>query len=59
VVLSRDPKDDHYLSLCQEVKAGFLITGDRDLLSISQEGLKENGILCRMVTALEYLENIS
>jgi putative PIN family toxin of toxin-antitoxin system len=59
VVLSRDPKDDHYLSLCKEAKADFLITGDKDLLNISQEDLKENGISCRMVTPVEFLEHIS
>ena len=59
VVLSRDAKDDHYLSLCKEAKADFLITGDKDLLSISQEDLEENGISCRMVTPVEFLENIS
>jgi putative PIN family toxin of toxin-antitoxin system len=59
VVLSRDPKDDHYLSLCKEAKADFLITGDKDLLSISQGDLREIGISCRMVTPLEFLENIS
>ena len=58
VVLSRDAKDDHYLSLCKEAKVDFLITGDEDLLSISQEDLKENGISCRMVTPQEFLENI-
>src|SRR4030066_583692 len=46
VALSRDAKDDHYLSLCKEAKVNFLITGDKDLLSISQEDLKENGISC-------------
>jgi len=59
VVLSRDAKEDHYLSLCKEAKADFLVTGDKDLLSISQEDLKENGISCRMVTPVEFLENIS
>ncbi len=59
VVLSRDAKDDHYLSLCKEAKADFLITGDKDLLSIPQEDLKENGISCRMVTPVEFLEHIS
>ena len=59
VVLSRDATDDHYLSLCKEAKADFLITGDRDLLSIAQGDLKEIGISCRMVTPLEFLENIS
>ncbi len=32
--MSRDPKDDHYLALCKEVEADFLITGDKDLPSI-------------------------
>jgi putative PIN family toxin of toxin-antitoxin system len=59
VVLSRDAKDDHYLSLCKEAKADFLITGDKDLLSISQEDLKKNGVSYRMVTPVEFLENIS
>ena len=59
VVLSRDPKDDHYLSLCKEVKSDFLITGDKDLLSISPEDLKKNGISCRIVTPQEFLESIS
>ena len=59
VILSRDAKDDHYLSLCKEAKADFLVTGNKDLLSISQEDLKENGISCRMVTPVEFLENIS
>jgi putative PIN family toxin of toxin-antitoxin system len=59
VVLSRDAKDDHYLSLCKEVRADFLITGDKDLLSISQEGLKKNGISCLIVSPQEFLEKIS
>ena len=46
VALSRNAKDDLYLSLCKEVRAVFLITGDKDLLSISQEDLKKNGISC-------------
>ena len=59
VVLSRDAKDDHYLSLCKEAKADFLITGDKDLLSISQENLKKNGISCRIVSPQEFLEEVS
>ncbi len=58
VVLSRDAKDDHYLSLCKEAKADFLVTGDRDLLSISPEALKRNGISCRIVTPQEFLEEV-
>ena len=59
VVLSRGAKDDHYLSLCKEARADFLITGDKDLLSISQEDLKKSGISCLIVTPQEFLEKIS
>ncbi len=59
VVLSRDPKDDHDLSLCKEVGAEFLVTGDKDLLSISQDKLKADGISCRIVTPKEFLEYVS
>jgi predicted nucleic acid-binding protein len=58
-VLSRDPKDDHYLSLCREVSADFLVTGDKDLLSISGESLKKNEISCLTVSPQELLEKIS
>jgi predicted nucleic acid-binding protein len=58
VVLSRDAKDDHYLSLCKEVKADFLITGDKDLPSIRPEVLKENGISCRILTPQEFVEEV-
>jgi len=58
VALSRDAKDDHYLSLCKAARADFLITGDKDLLSVSDEALKKNGISCRIVTPQEFLENV-
>lgn len=58
VALSRDAKDNHYLTLCREAKADFLITGDKDLLSISQEDLKKNGISCKIVTPQIFLERI-
>ncbi|MGB3524634.1 MAG: putative toxin-antitoxin system toxin component, PIN family [Flavobacteriales bacterium] len=32
VELCRDPDDDHFLALCKDGKADFLITGDKDLL---------------------------
>jgi putative PIN family toxin of toxin-antitoxin system len=34
VAVCRDPKDDAYLSLCAEVMADFLVTGDKDLLVV-------------------------
>jgi len=58
VVLSRDAKDDHYLSLCKAARADFLITGDKDLLSVSEEALKRSGISCRIITPQEFLENV-
>jgi predicted nucleic acid-binding protein len=59
VALSRDPKDDHYLSLCKEAKAGFLITGDKDLLSLSPATLQKQGIPTRIVTPNSFWEIIS
>ena len=56
VALSRDAKDDHYLSLCKEAGADLLITGDKDLLVISQESLKKNGVICRIITPQEFVE---
>jgi len=58
VVLSRDSKDDHYLALCKEVKVDFLVTGDKDLLSIPAEALTENGIPCRILTPQEFVERV-
>jgi len=58
VALSRDAKDDHYLSLCKGARADFLITGDKDLLSVSEETLKKSGISCRIITPQEFLENV-
>ena len=56
VALSKDPKDDHYLALCKEVKVDFLVTGDKDLLSIAPETLKANRIPCRILTPQEFAE---
>ena len=58
VVLSRDAKEDHYLSLCKAARADLLIIGDKDLLSVSEEALKRNGISCRIITPQEFLENL-
>ena len=58
LALSRDAKDDHYLSLCREARADLLISGDKDLLSVSEDTLKKNGISCRIITPREFLENV-
>src|SRR5437867_8922528 len=39
--ICRDPKDNAYLSLAKAVSADFLITGDKDLLAISQKILSK------------------
>jgi len=56
VLLSRDAKDDHYLSLCKAAQADFLITGDKDLLSIDPENLRKQGISCRIINPTSFLE---
>lgn len=59
IVLSRDAKDDHYLSLCKEVGADFLITGDKDLLDIPRGALTKKGIRTRIVSPREFLEEVT
>jgi len=56
IVLSRDAKDDHYLSLCKEIEVDFLITGDKDLLSIPRDMLRKEGIQARIVSPHDFLE---
>jgi predicted nucleic acid-binding protein len=58
VVLSRDAKDDHYLSLCKQIDADFLITGDRDLLDISPDALKKQGIRTRIINPRQFIEEV-
>ena len=55
IMLSRDPNDDHYFSLCKGTKAVFLITGDKNLLTISAKALLKNGIMTRIVTPHDFL----
>jgi putative PIN family toxin of toxin-antitoxin system len=59
LALSRDAKDDHYLSLCKEARADFLISGDRDLLDLDSEVLKRNGITCLITNPASFLEIVS
>lgn len=44
----RDPKDDYLLELALVSKADYLITGDKDLLTMEKIGS------CRIVTAMEF-----
>ncbi|MBI2337119.1 MAG: putative toxin-antitoxin system toxin component, PIN family [Deltaproteobacteria bacterium] len=41
IMLCRDPKDDIYLELCYAAKVDYLITGDKDLLAISEDQLNK------------------
>jgi len=36
--ISRDPSDDHILSLAEHSRADYIITGDEDLLVLKQHG---------------------
>jgi putative PIN family toxin of toxin-antitoxin system len=58
VVLSRHPKDDHYLSLCRQIDADFLITGDKDLLDISSDAFKQQGIRTRIINPRQFIEEV-
>ncbi len=58
VALSRDAKDDHYLSLCKQIDADFLITGDKDLLDISQDALKSQAIRTRIINPRKFIEEM-
>ena len=42
--ICRDPKDDAYLSLSAAISAEFLLTGDKDLLTVSPRQLGEAGM---------------
>lgn len=57
--LSRDPQDDMYLSLAKAISADFLVTGDKDLLSIPREKLKSAGLeRLSIVTPRKFLDSI-
>jgi uncharacterized protein len=59
VALSRDATDDHYLSLCKETRADFLLTGDKDLLDIPEDVLKQEDIPTRIVNPRRFLEEVT
>jgi len=54
--ICRDRKDNRYLSLCKQVNAHYLITGDKDLLSIPGEILQENDLTCKIVSPAEFIK---
>ena len=56
LTICRDRKDDRYLSLCKQINAGFLITGDKDLLTIPRKVLRENSLTCNIVSPAEFIK---
>ena len=59
VTICRDKKDNRYLSLCKEVRADFLITGDKDLLTIPQEILRKHNLRCTIISPAEFVRQES
>lgn len=53
VKLCRDPKDNQFLELCMAASADYLITGDKDLLSLKKFELTQ------IVTPKQFLVKIS
>ena len=53
--ICRDRKDDRYLSLCKQVSADFLITGDKDLLTIPKELLQKNNLTSNIIAPAEFV----
>jgi len=56
VVICRDPKDDAYLSLCAAVGAGYLVTGDKDLLTVGAERVPVRLKGMKILTPRQFLE---
>ena len=59
VQLSRHPKDDAYLSLALAARADFLVTGDKDISSLSPDDLRGAGLdVLSIVSPREFLKRI-
>ncbi len=52
----RDPKDDAYLSLCATVMADYLITGDKDLLTVEPARVSALPKDLKILTPRQFLE---
>lgn len=60
VDISRDSKDNGYLSLALEIKAGVLVSGDKDLLALSADDLNGAGLhFLKILRPREFLERFS
>jgi len=56
IVLCRDPADDLLLCLAASGNADFIVTGDKDLLSLTSEELLRHGVRAKIIRPAEYLE---
>lgn len=56
MTICREPKDDAYLSLCASIGAEYLVTGDKDLLSV--EPARASGLLrnLKILTPRQFVE---
>ncbi len=60
IIICRDPKDNAYLEVAQAANADILITGDKDLLSLSSEELKEIGLnKLEIITPRKFINKFS
>ena len=57
--ICRNRKDNRYLSLCKQMNADFLITGDKDLLTIPRDLLRGENLTCNIVSPAEFIKQES
>ena len=55
VVVCRDPKDDAYLSLCAEVMADLLVTGEKDLIVVDPAVTQGLPSCLKIITLRQFL----
>ena len=53
IFLCRDPKDNKFLELAQEVQANYIITGDLDLLELKEFQQ------CKIMTPAEFINELN
>jgi putative PIN family toxin of toxin-antitoxin system len=59
ITICRDTKDNRYLALCKRIRADYLITGDKDLLTIPKKVLRDNKIFCTIVSPAEFIKQVA
>jgi putative PIN family toxin of toxin-antitoxin system len=59
ITICRDKKDNRYLVLCKRVRADYLITGDKDLLTIPKKVLRDNKVFSNIVSPAEFIKQVA